>query len=119
MSNIFGKKNKMKATYQVSVSAASGNYGFGKDWTVIIKKMVNGQVENVRRFWLGQDAKVCSRIIGTDMKSLANYLVKKYRTRNFENKRLNSSLAKMILKACGATPAIAYKIAEDWSFAVH
>jgi hypothetical protein len=109
----------MKATYTVSVSATNGNYGFGKDWTVIITKMINGQVENVRRFWIGQDAKVCSRIIGTDIKSLANHLVKKYRTRNFENQRLNQGLAKMILKACGATPATAFEKAEEWSFAVH
>ena len=109
----------MKATYQVSVSATNGNYGFGKDWTLLVIKMVDGQVENIRRFWLGQDAKVCARIIGTDMKSLANHLVRKYKTRNFENKRLNSSLAKMILKSCGATPAIAFSKADDWSFAVH
>ena len=109
----------MKATYQVSVSAVSGNYGFGKDWIIFITKMINGKVENVRRFWLGQDAKVCGRIIGTDIQSLANYLVRKYRTRNFENQRLNRGLAKMILKSCGATPAVAYKNAQDWSFAVH
>ena len=109
----------MKATYRVSVSATNGNYGFGKDWILHITKVINGQVENARRFWLGQDAKVCSRIIGTDIKSLSNHLVKKNKTRNFENKRLNSSLAKMILKSCGATPAVAYKKTEEWSFAVH
>ena len=109
----------MKATYKVSVSATTENYGFGKNWTIIITKMINGQVENVKRFWLGQDAKVCSRIIGTDIKSLANHLVRKYKTKHFDNKRLNSSLGKMILKACGATPAIAFKKAEEWSFAVH
>ena len=109
----------MKATYQVSVSAINGNYGFGKDWTIIITKMIDGQVENIRRFWLGQDAKVCGRIIGTDIKSLSNYLVKKYRTKDFSNKRLNRGLAKMILKSCGATPAVAYKKAEEWTFAVH
>jgi hypothetical protein len=119
MNNILTRKRQMKATYRVSVSATNGNYGFGKDWIIVITKTINGQVENIRRFWVGQDAKVCSRIIGTDMKSLAIYLVKKYKTRNFANKRLNQSLGKMILRACGATPAIAYNKADDWSFAVH
>lgn len=109
----------MKATYQVSVNATNGNYGFGKDWILHITKMIDGKIENARRFWLGQDAKVCSRIIGTDIKSLSNHLVRKYKTRNFNSQRLNQSLGKMILKACGATPATAFETAEEWSFAVH
>lgn len=38
-------------------------YGFGHDWTLVVDMKNFGQV-NRKRFFLGQDAKFCSRVLG-------------------------------------------------------
>jgi hypothetical protein len=38
-------------------------YGFGRDWYLTIED---------REFWLGQDAKVCSRVLGCSPKDVIN-----------------------------------------------
>lgn len=38
-------------------------YGFGHDWTLVVDYKSFGKV-NRKRFFLGQDAKFCSRVLG-------------------------------------------------------
>jgi hypothetical protein len=45
----------MKATIRTSI----GGYGFSHDWNLIV---TNG--EQTRNFYLGQDVKFCSRVLG-------------------------------------------------------
>tara|TARA_R110000744_G_scaffold7342_2_gene25285 strand:- start:4934 stop:5221 length:288 start_codon:yes stop_codon:yes gene_type:complete len=45
----------MKST----ISVSSGNYGFAKNWTLICSTP-----KITKSFYLGQDVKVCSRILG-------------------------------------------------------
>ena len=45
----------MNATIRTSINA----YGFGRDWTLVV---TNG--ERTKDFYLGQDVKFCSRVLG-------------------------------------------------------
>ena len=42
---------------------------------MLVTKMANGQVEKIRRFWLGQDAKVCARIMGQRINDVRPYKI--------------------------------------------
>jgi len=45
----------MNATIRTSINA----YGFGRDWTLVV---TNG--ERTKDFYLGQDVKFCTRVLG-------------------------------------------------------
>jgi hypothetical protein len=54
-------------------------YGFGKDWTLVLTK---GTVK--KSFWLGQDVKVVSRILGMSMANAVEFYKNKANSSNFE-----------------------------------
>jgi hypothetical protein len=54
-------------------------YGFGHDWTLVLSK--NGEQKH---FWLGQDVKVISRILGMRMAYAVEHYKKKANSSNFD-----------------------------------
>ena len=59
--------------------ATKNAFGFGHDWTLILKKG-----EKVKKFWLGQDVKVVSRILGMRMDYAVEYYKTKANSENFD-----------------------------------
>jgi len=55
----------MKST----ISVSSGNYGFERNWTLICSTP-----KVTKKFFLGQDIKVCSRILGMTARDLVNFI---------------------------------------------
>jgi hypothetical protein len=74
----------MKARVEVN----RGSYGFGHTWTLVLEGK-----SNTRSFYLGQDAKVCSRLLQCD----PSYVVKQIGTRDVECDRGSARLARFIL----------------------
>jgi hypothetical protein len=52
-----------------TLDTTPNGYGFGHDWTLVVTYA--GQTQ---RFWLGQDAKVCYRLLGMNGRELADAL---------------------------------------------
>jgi hypothetical protein len=70
-------------------------YGFGFDWQLSVTK--NGET---KRFYLGQDAKVCSRILGMTTSELVNEIG----SNDLNLKETREKIADLILEAVGVTP---------------
>jgi len=62
-----------------SLSAQPNGYGFGHDWTLNVS---DGKKK--ASFWLGQDAKVFSRILGMNNDSAVDYYAEKAGSRVWE-----------------------------------
>jgi len=98
-------------------------YGFGRDYTLIIQDTKSGVV---RRFWMGQDAKVFSRVLGIRMEDAVDYYSEKAKSKEFD--KVQKYIAEDILKAVAYNDVDVplkekdvekmFKEAEDWSFAV-
>ena len=69
-------------------------YGFGHDWQLIVTK---GKKEKV--FYLGQDAKVCHRILGMTCKELINEIG----SSDLTKKQTRQKIGDLILEAIGVT----------------
>jgi hypothetical protein len=74
----------MKATVKVN----RGSYGFGHTWTLVLEGK-----SSTRSFFLGQDVKVCSRLLQCD----PSYVVQKIGTREVGSDKGSSRLARFIL----------------------
>lgn len=70
-------------------------YGFGHDWQLIVTK---GKKEKV--FYLGQDARVCDRILGMTPAEL----VQEIRSNDLTKKQTRQKIGDLILEAIGITP---------------
>jgi hypothetical protein len=70
-------------------------YGFGFDWQLSVTK--NGVTKN---FYLGQDAKVCSRILGMESSEVMDIVG----SNNLALKETREKIADLILEAVGVTP---------------
>jgi len=77
----------MKARIEIK----SGAYGFGKEWTLVINEM--------HHFYLGQDVKFCSRVLGLS----PSYIVEQIGSNDVTEPKVNSRLAKFIIKSLGLT----------------
>ena len=81
-------------------------YGFGHDWQLQLTK------DNVSKvFYLGQDAKVCSRILGmsaTEMESSG--LIP---NRNIDDLETNKALAWLVIEAVSNQPNDIEEVAEN------
>lgn len=73
---------------KVSIKVERGSYGFGHTWTLVLEGK-----SNTRSFYLGQDVKVCSRLLQCD----PSYVVKQIGTREVESDRGSKRLARFIL----------------------
>lgn len=70
----------MNARIEISV----GGYGFGHDWTLVV---------NNKSFYLGQDVKFCSRVLGVS----PSYVVEQIGSRDITKPSVNKRLANFIL----------------------
>lgn len=70
----------MKARVEISL----GGYGFGHYWTLVV---------NNKRFYLGQDVKFCSRVLGMS----PAYIVEQIGSRDITNPKVNKRLANFIM----------------------
>ena len=70
-------------------------YGFGYDWQMIVTKD-----EQTKVFYLGQDAKVCCRILGMR----PDELVREIGSNNLSLKKTRVAICELILEAIGVTP---------------
>ena len=71
----------------------TSNYGFDHNWTLIVKN---------KSFYLGQDVKFCHRILGMSPREI----VQQIGSANIQEEKINSKLARFIVKQLGGTKAI-------------
>ena len=71
----------------------TSNYGFDHSWTLIVKN---------KSFYLGQDVKFCHRILGMSPREI----VQQIGSANIQEEKVNSKLARFIVKQLGGTKAI-------------
>jgi len=74
----------------MKVIITRGSYGFGHDWTLEAFD---------KQYYLGQDVKFCSRMLGISPSTLIAHLG----SPNIEEPRVNTKLAKFICKELGIT----------------
>lgn len=94
---------KARAAAEIIIGSSAGPYGFGRTWEL----KVYG-----KRFYLGQDAKVCSRLLGLDPKEVINLI----RGNNISDDKINNNLAVLIIDTIG----LSYEAAQDleaWALA--
>jgi len=98
------KKNK--------VTMKRNGYGFGMDWSL----EYNGKSN-----MLGQDAKVCSRVLGCDPRDVINEIVKRTglsyeEARDIQdNEKANECLAEILIEAYGLTEDLEL---DPWTLSV-
>lgn len=105
---------------EVKITLSRGGYGFAVNWNLLIID----DTGNVKNYWLGQDVKVCSRLLGCE----PEYLVRTYENETGKNyNEWNEDFAKWlgwyILEALtpeGIDVETAYKNSDlqSWSLAV-
>jgi hypothetical protein len=83
----------------------SSSYGFDHNWTLVVST-----AKKTKSFYLGQDGKFCSRVLGME----TSYVVQKIGTREIsEGTPGNKKLAKFIVKELGLNGRNIDKI-EPW-----
>jgi hypothetical protein len=71
----------MKAKIEIS----NGSYGFGKTWTLVVNETYH--------FYLGQDVKFCSRVLGVS----PSYIVQQIGSNDITKPSVNKRLANFII----------------------
>lgn len=90
------------------IEISVGNYGFEHNWTLVLEH--SGETLS---FFLGQDVKFCSRVLGMS----PAYVCEQIGTRHITEPAGNKKLAKFICKQLGLTWAKAKKNKfEIWDF---
>ena len=90
----------MKAEIKISSS-----YGFDHNWTLVVST-----AKKTKSFFLGQDVKFCSRVLGMD----TSYIIQQIGTREIDNGTPgNKKLAKFILSELGLNGRNIDKV-EPW-----
>ena len=85
----------------------SSSYGFDHNWTLVVSTE-----SKTKSFYLGQDVKFCSRVLGMD----SSYIVSQIGTREIdEGTKGNTKLAKFICQSLGLNGRNIDKF-ETWSF---
>ena len=83
----------------------SSSYGFDYNWTLVVSTATK-----TKSFYLGQDVKFCSRVLGMD----SSYVVSQIGTREInEGTKGNVKLAKFICQSLGLNGKNIDKI-ESW-----
>lgn len=96
-------ENDLKERAAAEVLISSGPYGFGRTWEL----KAYG-----RKFYLGQDAKVCSRLLGLD----PSQVIKLIGGNNISDDNINNNLAVLIINTVGLTAQSAQDL-EAWALA--
>jgi len=117
-------KNKVKGKLKTWVTAGSSsdNYGFGSNWNLNI----GTKDKTVKSMWLGQGAKVTSRMLGYHygdyVKNVSERANAKKQFQNekewLSNKKVNKLVSGDILEAIGETNPKNLLNVEDWDLAV-
>jgi hypothetical protein len=92
----------MKATIQIE----KGSYGFGHTWSLVLTKS-NGTSKS---FFLGQDVKFCSRVLGMEPR----YIVEQIGSGNITEPNINTRLANFIINSLDTTKKELFNL-EAWS----
>lgn len=92
----------MKALIQIDL----GSYGFGHTWSLVLTKR-NGTSKS---FYLGQDVKFCSRVLGMSPR----YIVEQIGSGNITEPNVNTKLANFIIKSLGLNKTELFKL-EPWA----
>jgi hypothetical protein len=83
----------------------TSNYGFDHNWTLVVSTK-----KSTKSFYLGQDGKFCSRVLGME----PSYVVRQIGTREVEyGTPGNKKLAQFICKKLGVNGKTMFKI-EPW-----
>jgi len=105
-----------KASY--GLSARPNAYGFGHDWNL---ELSDGKTS--KSYWLGQDAKVFSRILGMDYNSAPDYYAEKAGSRVWEKvqKLIAADVIRALLEMDADEPITLADVrklmgAEPWAF---
>ena len=96
-------ENDLKERAAAEVLISAGPYGFGRTWEL----KAYG-----RKFYLGQDAKVCSRLLGLD----PSQVIKLIGGNNISDDNINNNLAVLIINTVGLTAQSAQDL-EAWALA--
>lgn len=84
----------------------TSNYGFDHNWTLTLTKR-NGTSKS---FYLGQDVKFCSRVLGMEPR----YIVEQIGSGNITEPTINTRLANFIIDSLGLTKTQLFK-QEAWA----
>jgi hypothetical protein len=106
----------MKIEYELK--AKPNAYGFGNDWNLEFKR--GNQI--IKTFWLGQDVKVVSRLLGLRMDALKKYYKDKYGSENFDiiKEYIAADIIRAVLKTQRITQEQLEKLVllNSWELAV-
>jgi hypothetical protein len=94
----------MKASIQIT-----SNYGFDHNWTLHIE--INGKRKS---FYLGQDVKVCSRLLHMQPRDV----IQAIGTNDITSENGNKKLAHFIVKTIKEIHSINFKDLQPWELAV-
>ena len=83
-----------------------GSYGFGHNWSLVLTKN-NGTSKS---FYLGQDVKFCSRVLGMEPR----YIVEQIGSGNITEPSINTRLANFIIDSLGLSKTELFK-QETWA----
>lgn len=95
------KQTTMKAKIQIT-----SNYGFDHNWSLVLTKS-NGTSKS---FYLGQDVKFCSRVLGMEPR----YIVEQIGSGNITEPSINTRLANFIIDSLGLTKTELFNL-KAWS----
>lgn len=106
----------MNITYKLT--AIPNAYGFGSDWNLVLKN----ESKVIKTFWLGQDVKVVSRILGLRMDAAKKYYKDKYGSDNFDviQEYIAADIIRTVMKTQRITQEQLEKMAKlnSWEIAV-
>jgi len=97
---------------RVYVEVNRGSYGFGHTWTLVLEGK-----SSTKSFYLGQDVKVCSRLLQCD----PSYVVQQIGTREIQSDRGSKRLARFILDTLKENHLLSTRklmTMESWSLCV-
>lgn len=83
------------------IAISNGSYGFGKTWTLVVNE--------TKHFYLGQDVKFCSRVLGVS----GSYIVDQIGSNDIQDPKVNKKLAKFIINHLGLTASKLNKL-QSW-----
>jgi len=91
------KKRPKTGKIEYWIESVPNRYGFGRDYTLILAEVTpDRKLLSEKRFWLGQDAKVFSRMLGMDTRYAVEHYTKKARSRNFD--KIQKHIARDVLR---------------------
>jgi mRNA-degrading endonuclease HigB of HigAB toxin-antitoxin module len=77
-----------KKTFTMIIETTPNAYGFGQDWTLVVKK---------KSFYLGQDIKFCQRVLGMH----PSYVAENIGTNDLRSDSARRKLARFIVQSLG------------------